>query len=142
VAATCSPHLLCSCTWLRIQGLTCYKKGLHGSVCLPAGQRTFGKGVVQYYFPMADGSGLKLTIAKYLTPDGYDITKQGGMAPDLLCDDYPHGIFNGSGLRPGGKPDACVLQALDAIMADKGQLQQKKLQIDPEKLKVLYAGRL
>lgn len=45
------------------------------------GQKTFGKGVVQYYFPMDDsGSGLKVTVAKYLTPDGYDITRCAVMA--------------------------------------------------------------
>ena len=45
------------------------------------GQKTFGKGVVQYYFPMDDsGSGLKVTVAKYLTPGGYDITRCALMA--------------------------------------------------------------
>lgn len=40
------------------------------------GQKTFGKGVVQYYFPLDDqGSGIKVTVAKYLTPAGYDITR-------------------------------------------------------------------
>ena len=32
------------------------------------GERTFGKGSVQQIFDMTDGSALKLTIAKYLTP--------------------------------------------------------------------------
>lgn len=32
----------------------------------------------QYFFPMDDGSGLKLTVAKYLTPKRYDISKQYG----------------------------------------------------------------
>ena len=45
------------------------------------GERTYGKGVVQYYFPTtderprrggkpspADGSGVKVTVAKYITP--------------------------------------------------------------------------
>lgn len=55
------------------------------------GERTFGKGLVQYYFPMGDGSGLKLTVAKYLTPKSYDISKDGGLNPDIRCKDYPHG---------------------------------------------------
>jgi hypothetical protein len=55
------------------------------------GERTFGKGVVQYFFPMGDGSGLKLTVAKYLTPKMYDISKNGGLTPDITCKDYPHG---------------------------------------------------
>lgn len=55
------------------------------------GERTFGKGVVQYFFPLGDGSGLKLTVAKYLTPNMYDITRDGGLAPNIVCKDYPHG---------------------------------------------------
>lgn len=55
------------------------------------GERTFGKGLVQYYFPLGDGSGLKLTVAKYLTPKSYDISRDGGLSPDILCRDYPHG---------------------------------------------------
>jgi C-terminal processing protease CtpA/Prc len=51
----------------------------------------FLQGLVQYYFPMGDGSGLKLTAAKYLTPKAYDITKFGGLTPDFACKDYPHG---------------------------------------------------
>lgn len=31
---------------------------------------------MQYFFPMDDGSGLKLTVEKYLTPARYDISKQ------------------------------------------------------------------
>ena len=32
------------------------------------GEQTFGKGVVQYYFPINNDGGVKLTVAKYLTP--------------------------------------------------------------------------
>lgn len=49
------------------------------------------KGLVQYHFPLGDGSGLKLTVAKYLTPQHHDIATQGGLAPDIACNDYPHG---------------------------------------------------
>lgn len=55
------------------------------------GEKTFGKGVVQYFFPLGDGSGLKLTVAKYLTPNMYDISKHGGLTPDIYCKDYPRG---------------------------------------------------
>eukprot|EP00882_Tetradesmus_deserticola_P003170 GHRQ01003361.1.p2 GENE.GHRQ01003361.1~~GHRQ01003361.1.p2 ORF type:complete len:167 (+),score=83.83 GHRQ01003361.1:3-503(+) len=74
------------------------------------GERTFGKGLVQYYFPMGDGSGLKLTAAKYLTPKAYDITKFGGLTPDVACKDYPHGVFT------PGRADRCVTSALGYIM--------------------------
>ena len=53
------------------------------------GIKTFGKGLVQSVRPLGDGSGLAVTIAKYLTPKGRDINKQ-GIAPDVeskLSDD-------------------------------------------------------
>jgi hypothetical protein len=57
------------------------------------GMRTFGKGVVQYYFPMGDGSGLRLTVFKYLTPDGVDISREGGLIPDIQCNSSPNGVL-------------------------------------------------
>ncbi|KAL3145262.1 hypothetical protein ABBQ32_001001 [Trebouxia sp. C0010 RCD-2024] len=73
------------------------------------GEQTFGKGVVQYYFPMTDGSGIKLTIAKYLTPGHFDITQSGGLKPDHACSDFPHGD------RVTPENDSCILNALQLI---------------------------
>jgi carboxyl-terminal processing protease len=53
------------------------------------GTKTFGKGLVQSVRPIGDGSGLAVTIAKYLTPSGRDINKD-GIHPDVeseLTDD-------------------------------------------------------
>jgi carboxyl-terminal processing protease len=49
------------------------------------GQKTFGKGLVQSVRPLADGSGLAVTIAKYLTPSGRDINKH-GIDPDVVVE--------------------------------------------------------
>lgn len=68
------------------------------------------QGVVQYYFPNKDGSGLKLTVAKYLSPAKYDITQQGGIRPDIACHDYPHGEG-----RVSAANDSCILAALQEI---------------------------
>jgi carboxyl-terminal processing protease len=46
------------------------------------GQKTFGKGLVQAVRGLSDGSGLTVTIAKYLTPNGTDIHKN-GIEPDV-----------------------------------------------------------
>ena len=46
------------------------------------GAKTFGKGSVQTLTPLANGGGLRLTIAKYLTPAGISINKV-GIAPDV-----------------------------------------------------------
>jgi carboxyl-terminal processing protease len=45
------------------------------------GQKTYGKGSVQELIPLDDGSALKVTIAKWFTPNGDNIDKQ-GIEPD------------------------------------------------------------
>ena len=52
------------------------------SRALLVGQKTFGKGLVQAVRGLSDGSGLTVTIAKYLTPKGTDIHKN-GIEPDV-----------------------------------------------------------
>ncbi|MEO0490020.1 MAG: carboxyl-terminal processing protease CtpC, partial [Cyanobacteria bacterium J06659_2] len=52
------------------------------SRALLVGTQTFGKGLVQSVRSLRDGSGLAVTVAKYLTPSGRDINKQ-GIAPDV-----------------------------------------------------------
>ncbi len=47
------------------------------------GEKTFGKGSVQDYEQMTDGSGLKITIAEWLTPKGRSINKN-GITPDKV----------------------------------------------------------
>jgi carboxyl-terminal processing protease len=49
---------------------------------LLVGQKTFGKGLVQSVRPLSDGSGMTVTIAKYLTPSNRDIHKH-GIDPDI-----------------------------------------------------------
>ena len=46
------------------------------------GKKTFGKGLVQSMRTLVDGSGLTVTVAKYLTPNGIDINKF-GISPDI-----------------------------------------------------------
>ena len=47
------------------------------------GAKTFGKGLVQSMRTLVDGSGLTVTVAKYLTPNGTDINKF-GITPDIV----------------------------------------------------------
>lgn len=46
------------------------------------GTKTYGKGMVQKIIPMPNETGLNLTVAKYLTPNGTDINKK-GITPDI-----------------------------------------------------------
>lgn len=50
------------------------------------GQQTFGKGSVQSVVKLGDGSGLKLTVARYYTPSGRSIQAE-GIKPDVLVED-------------------------------------------------------
>lgn len=50
------------------------------------GKKTYGKGSVQDFQILPDGSALKLTIAKWLTPDGRAIDKQ-GIEPDVVLEE-------------------------------------------------------
>jgi carboxyl-terminal processing protease len=49
------------------------------------GTQSFGKGLVQSVRSLGDGSGLAVTIAKYLTPSGRDINKH-GIDPDIAIE--------------------------------------------------------
>jgi carboxyl-terminal processing protease len=61
------------------------------------GRRSFGKGLVQEPISFADGSGLRLTIARYYTPTGRSIQKSYTHGFDEYYDDlterYHHGEF-------------------------------------------------
>jgi carboxyl-terminal processing protease len=50
------------------------------------GKRSFGKGSVQSVVKMGDGSGLKLTVARYYTPSGVSIQAE-GITPDVEVED-------------------------------------------------------
>lgn len=59
------------------------------------GTTTFGKGIVQQVFPLKDGTGMKVTMAKYYTPNGVCIHKT-GVEPDVVVEldegEYPSQI--------------------------------------------------
>lgn len=59
------------------------------------GTKTFGKGSVQTVIDLGEGTGLKLTIAKYYTPSGESITGT-GITPDFevaFPEDYKGNFF-------------------------------------------------
>ncbi|HEY9825178.1 MAG TPA: S41 family peptidase [Stenomitos sp.] len=52
------------------------------------GAKTFGKGLVQSFEPLQDGSGVLVTIAQYFTPQGHNINHI-GITPDVSTDTNP-----------------------------------------------------
>ena len=70
------------------------------------GTNTFGKGIVQSVIPLSDGTAIKLTIAKYFTPNGNDIHEV-GIAPDYEVE------------LPDGRPYAVGIEREDDTQLDK-----------------------
>lgn len=51
---------------------------------LLVGTRTYGKGIVQEVIPLSNGASLKLTVARYYTPDG-DYIEHVGLKPNVAA---------------------------------------------------------
>jgi len=68
------------------------------------GTKTFGKGSVQTIIPLSDGSGLRLTTAKYFTPSG-KIIDNNGIDPNIIVD------------NPIVKPDAREKESKEKLNA-------------------------
>ena len=71
------------------------------------GSRTFGKGLIQTLTNLSDGSGLAVTVAGYLTPNGRDIQGQ-GLEPDRT-------LVQPEPLNPGGDGDSWLIDAQRAL---------------------------
>jgi len=72
------------------------------------GSRTFGKGLIQTLIGLGgDGSGLAVTVARYLTPSGRDIQNLGIEPNQRLADPEP--------LNPGGDGDTWLEVAVDQL---------------------------
>lgn len=99
------------------------------------GSTTFGKGLVQAINKLKDGSGINVTIAKYLTPDKTDINKV-GIKPDyevaLEKIDYENSrgpwffdINEPFGTRkPGDAKDKQLMKAVQILKEGKNGLKE------------------
>ncbi|MBF2074235.1 MAG: PDZ domain-containing protein [Synechococcales cyanobacterium C42_A2020_086] len=80
------------------------------------GTKTFGKGLVQSVRGLGDGSGLAVTVAKYLTPSGRDIN-HAGIEPDIvveLSDEQRQELF-GTSNKIGTPEDLQYTKALEVL---------------------------
>jgi carboxyl-terminal processing protease len=72
----------------------------HGRARL-VGVPTYGKGTVQTFYDLDDGSGLKLTTARYETPKSKSL-ESNGIIPDVIVQPFtPEEIVAGSGNESG-----------------------------------------
>jgi len=99
------------------------------------GTKTFGKGSVQTIIPLSDGSGLRLTTAKYYTPNGRMIHEK-GIIPDVIVEEPKPETAEGdeSSLapsRPSGLPeddlsgDPQLQKAVETLKAEVKQHKKK-----------------
>lgn len=80
----------------------------HGVAQL-VGTTTFGKGIVQTFYELSDGSGVKLTTAHYFTPNGTDIHGT-GIEPDVTVE-----------METGADPDVQLEAAQELLLSEMGQ---------------------
>jgi carboxyl-terminal processing protease len=66
------------------------------------GTTSFGKGSVQTILPLGDGSGLRLTTAKYYTPKGRSIQST-GITPDIVIKPQPATTLAKAETKPSDK---------------------------------------
>ena len=79
------------------------------------GLPTYGKGSVQTFLDLADGSGLKLTTARYVTPSGRSLEGT-GIQPDVVVEAFEAEVIS-AGPGKGTRPHASGAGASKAIGA-------------------------
>lgn len=98
------------------------------------GTKTFGKGSVQTIIPLSDGSGLRLTTAKYYTPKGRMIHEK-GIIPDIIVEEPKSEPVEGEQATPppsrrrSGLPDDDLAgdpQLQKAVETLKAEVKQNK----------------
>ena len=91
------------------------------------GKTTFGKGSVQTILPLSDGSGLRLTTAKYYTPSGESIHSV-GVKPDIVVEPKPITADEKSKEETSVEGDA-------GASSDKGADAEKPTDLEAELMK-------
>jgi len=84
------------------------------------GTTSFGKGSVQTILPLGDGSGLRLTTAKYYTPKGRSIQST-GITPDIVVKLPAPTTVAKVGETKSGEKDGEAKQAKPTVVPGKDQ---------------------
>lgn len=91
------------------------------------GVPTYGKGSVQTFLDLKDGSGLKLTTSRYLTPKGRSLEEH-GIEPDIAVENFEADIITPDGQ---GQPGTGTARPM---LLELNKAQRAKLAEDPQLL--------
>jgi carboxyl-terminal processing protease len=100
------------------------------------GTRTFGKGSVQTILPVGNGTAIKLTTARYYTPNGRSIQAK-GIEPDIVVEDpampeaedgmnIREADLNGHLTNPAGEESVPLRKPADSIKAPSSEPAKDK----------------
>ncbi len=101
------------------------------------GKKTFGKGLVQSVRSLSDGSGLTVTVAKYLTPSGKDINKY-GIEPDIQADLFLNDKTKLTNADLGTKKDSQYMVA-ENILLKRYRSEDNSNSYNPMKSNIKFA---
>jgi len=92
-------------------------------VALVVGEKSYGKGSVQTLIPMMHEDGLKLTIAKYYTPNGRSIDGE-GISPDVEVSliETPNQMYEINNLDAERDPQLATAENLLRHQVDEGKI--------------------
>lgn len=84
------------------------------------GEKTCGKGYYQTTITLSDGSAVNLSVGKYFTPDGVNLTEAGGLTPDVPVevDEKTAALIYAQTISPGD--DTQLQAAVAALVKTQG----------------------
>jgi len=81
------------------------------------GEQTYGKGSVQTVMPLGEGTAIKLTTSRYLTPSGRSINGT-GITPDVVVHSEDDRLYRGAAGAVAISEDSQLLEALKLVSYD------------------------
>ncbi len=90
------------------------------------GMKSFGKGTVQEVIDLPGGSSLRVTIARWLTPNGKNLGKE-GVRPDIALERDPGELANGKDSQLQAATDWLLFKKNDAKTASGSSVSSANL---------------